>query len=239
MGTGHRMAALATDCAGVNGFNIDDPGASGAIPNKETGIVHLVSAAAESRSLAVPDCAGVRLALVMKTDGGDITLTVASAYDESGSTSVVFSDPGQFIVLESYEVASGTYAWRRIASDGVTGPAVSALTVAGNVGFGSNATDRVTVKGIYMTPANVSVSVPSITDPDIARVQVDVSSAFSIQPAVGDAVIAIPQEALPTNCRFQGAWVYQTDGVEIVFGSEGGNVVGASKNFKFLVIDLT
>ncbi|HYF52839.1 MAG TPA: hypothetical protein VEA41_01110, partial [Salinarimonas sp.] len=113
------------------------------------------------------------------------------------------------------------------------------VTMFGSFAQGADATDRVTVKGIYMTPANVAVAVPSITDPDIARVQVDVSSAFSIQPAVGDAVIAIPQEALPTNARLQGAFVYQTDGVEICFGSEGGNVTGANKNFKFLIIDLT
>ena len=105
--------------------------------------------------------------------------------------------------------------------------------------LGSNATDAAPVKGFYMTPAAVSVSVPSITDPDIARVQVDVSSAFSVQPAVGDAVIAIPLVALPTNARLQGAWVSATDQVEITFGSEGGNVTGASKNFKFLLIDLT
>ena len=113
------------------------------------------------------------------------------------------------------------------------------VTVPNSFAAGSNATDRVTVKGFYMSPSNVSVSVPSITDPDTARVQVDVSSAFSIQPAVGDVVVAIPQEALPSNCRLGGAWVYQTDGVEISFQSEGGNVTGASKNFKFFVIDLT
>lgn len=85
----------------------------------------------------------------------------------------------------------------------------------------------------------VSVTVPSITDPDIARVQVDVSAGSAFQPTVGDAVIAIPLAALPTNCRLQGAWVYQTDGVEVVFGSEGGNVTGAARNFKFLYIDCT
>lgn len=122
---------------------------------------------------------------------------------------------------------------------GQSGTALGTSQTVQTLTVGSNATDRVAVKGIYMSPSNVAVSVPSITDPDIARVQVDVSGAFSMQPAVGDAVIAIPQEALPTNARLQGAWVYQTDGVEITFGSEGGNVVGASKNFKFLVIDLT
>lgn len=134
------------------------------------------------------------------------------------------------IDLKNYEPALMAGAGIRVSDD---------LVATDTVAFGQNATDRVTIKGVYMTPANVAVAVPSITDPDIARVQVDVSGAFSMQPAVGDVVIAIPQEALPTNARLQGAFVYQTDGVEITFGSEGGNVTGASKNFKFLVIDLT
>lgn len=85
----------------------------------------------------------------------------------------------------------------------------------------------------------VSVTVPSITDPDIAKVDVDVSAGSDFQPKVGDAVIAIPLAALPTNARLQGAWVNATDQVQVVFGSEGGNVVGAARNFKFLYFDCT
>lgn len=104
--------------------------------------------------------------------------------------------------------------------------------------LGTSIADEVTVKGIYMSPT-VTVAVPSITDPDTARVQVSVASSFTVQPTVGDAVIAIPLAALPTNARLGGAWIYQTDGVEISFQSEGGNVTGANRDFKFLVIDLT
>lgn len=85
----------------------------------------------------------------------------------------------------------------------------------------------------------VSVTVPSITDPDIAKVDVDVSGGSTFQPAIGDAVIAIPLAALPTNCRLQNAWVTATDTVQVVFGSEGGDVTGAARNFKFLYIDCT
>lgn len=114
----------------------------------------------------------------------------------------------------------------------------------GNLIWGSDATDRVSVKGIYMSPANVSVAVPTIAN-DAAEngdsVAVDVSTAFSMQPAVGDAVIAIPQEALPTDCLLCGAYVTATDTITVTFMSKegGGGVTGASKNFKFLVIDLT
>lgn len=108
-------------------------------------------------------------------------------------------------------------------------------------GFASGAAalsaERATVKGTY-TSGVLAVAVPSITDPDIASVAVDVS-AMAFVPAVGDRVQAIPQEALPTNCRLQNAYVSATDTVTVVFGSEGGNVTGANKNFKFVFDDLT
>lgn len=85
----------------------------------------------------------------------------------------------------------------------------------------------------------VSVTVPSITDPDIAKVDVDVSGGSVFQPTIGDVVVAIPLAALPTNARLQGAWVTATDSVQVTFGSEGGSVVGAARNFKFLYIDCT
>lgn len=85
--------------------------------------------------------------------------------------------------------------------------------------------------------ATISVTVPSITDPDIAKVDVTVTTPQGV--AVGDAVLAVPLEALPTNCRQQGAYVSATDTVTIVYGSEGGNVTGAAKNYRFLVFDLT
>ncbi len=86
--------------------------------------------------------------------------------------------------------------------------------------------------------ATIAVTVPSITDPDCAKVDVDIS-AMDFQAKVGDAVIAVPLEALPTNCRLGGAWVNATDQVQVTFSSEGGNVTGAAKNFKFVIFDFT
>jgi len=85
----------------------------------------------------------------------------------------------------------------------------------------------------------IAVAVPSITDPDCAKVDVDVSAASTFAPKVGDAVIAIPLEALPTACRLSGAWVNATDQVQVTFSSEGGSVTGANKNFRFLYVDCT
>jgi len=103
--------------------------------------------------------------------------------------------------------------------------------------FGSDTAEGLEIKGWYVS-GTIATAVPSITDPDIAKVDVDLS-AMTFAPAVGDAVIAIPLEALPTMARLQGAWVSATDTVQVTFGSEGGNVTGANKNFKYLIIDLT
>ncbi len=69
---------------------------------------------------------------------------------------------------------------------------------------------------------------------------VDISS-LTFAAAVGDAVIANPLEALPTDCLLLGAYVSGTDTITVTFGSKeaGGGVTGANKNFSFLIFDLT
>lgn len=121
-----------------------------------------------------------------------------------------------------------------IPTSGVLADEITELPFA----FGASSGEQAAIKGFYYS-GTVSVTVPAITDPDIAKVDVSLASALVMQPAVGDAVIAIPLEALPTNARLQGAWINSTDQVQITFGSEGGNVVSGAKNFGFLVIDLT
>ena len=64
---------------------------------------------------------------------------------------------------------------------------------------------------------------------------------MTFAPAVGDMVIAIPLEALPTSAILCGAYVSNTDEVTVSFAAKegGAGVTGANKNFKFLLIDLT
>ncbi len=107
-----------------------DPGASGTIyADRQLGRLALVSLAAETRTLAVPTKAGIYLMLYMKTDGGDITLTATSGYDEAGNTSIVFSATGQYALFVSVEEGS-TYRWRLVSYDGVSGPGLSIDGVA-------------------------------------------------------------------------------------------------------------
>lgn len=109
-----------------------------------------------------------------------------------------------------------------------------------NLAVGTANGDRPLIKGIYLS-AVVAVAVPTIADAETDEVAVDVAAALTMQPAVGDVVIAIPQEALPTSAILNGAYVSATDTVTVSFGTKegGAGVTGANKNFKFLVIDLT
>lgn len=87
----------------------------------------------------------------------------------------------------------------------------------------------------YIFNDALSVTVPSITDPDSASVTETVTGV-----AVGDSVLAAdPTEALPTNCLFQNAYVSATDTVTFTFTSVGGNVTGAEKTFTVIVADRT
>lgn len=95
---------------------MDDPGASGTITvDRSPAYVPLNSATAESRTLARPTRAGAIVTIAMRVDGGDITLTVTGGYNEDGDTTFTLSDPGQFITLVACEIASATFAWRKLS----------------------------------------------------------------------------------------------------------------------------
>lgn len=173
-------------------------------------------------------------ALSTNGTGGAATLTggVATGTGVGGAVTITGGASGG---------ASGTGGAVAIDAGAATGGTAGAITIgatnATSTKIGNGGSESAAIKAIVHS-GTIAVAVPSITDPDIAKVDVDVSS-MTFAPAVGDAVIAIPSEALPTNCRLQGAQVSATDTVQVTFGSEGGNVTGANKNFKFLFIDLT
>lgn len=96
---------------------IADPGNAGAIPVKNSGSVQLVTAGAETRTLAVPTYVGQQMAISMKTDGGDAVVTVAAAINATGNNTVTFNDAGDTIVLLGIENGANK-RWKIIANDG-------------------------------------------------------------------------------------------------------------------------
>lgn len=115
-------------------FKINDPGAGGRIPGtRGVAFVGLTTSSAAVRTLAAPVKSGQLLGITMISHGGNCVVTVATAYDEVGGTTLTFTENGQSILLVSQEVATGVYAWRVLANDGVEGPTatLSGLKVTG------------------------------------------------------------------------------------------------------------
>ena len=140
-------------------YTINDPGASGTIVlDRNFGVLRLISATAESRTLPVPTKSGLQLLIDFVTDGGDVTLTVTSGYDEAGSTTMTFNDTGDYAQFISVEEGSGTYRWRLTAFDGVTGPSSTAgsLTLAGSLSVGTTAL----VTGVATLTGGVANGIP-------------------------------------------------------------------------------
>lgn len=100
---------------------VADPGNAGAIPVTEGwGVCSLVSAGAETRTLADPQRVGARISFGFKTDGGStgIAITAATAVNQAGNTVLTFADAGDHLVLEAIEIGAAL-AWRVVANDGV------------------------------------------------------------------------------------------------------------------------
>lgn len=107
-----------------NASDIPDPGDTGSIVvDRQFGYCPLVSAAAETRTLPIPTKPGIYLLLYMKTDGGDITLTATSGFDEAGNTTITFNDEGDYVQLVSVDdtTTADTYRWRVVGYDGCSG----------------------------------------------------------------------------------------------------------------------
>ena len=95
-----------------------DPGDAGVIGIENYGaIVELVSAAAETRTLATPLRPGILATIRMKTDGGDITMTAAGTLNVAANNTAVFADVGDQLVLLSVSATTG-YRWEIVVNTG-------------------------------------------------------------------------------------------------------------------------
>lgn len=97
---------------------ITDPGNAGAIPAR-AGDCQLVTAGAETRTLADPVKVGMLLHLRLLTDGGDGVVTAASPVNATGNNTLTFAEAGDSIILLSTRDAASAYCWRVVVNDGV------------------------------------------------------------------------------------------------------------------------
>jgi hypothetical protein len=96
---------------------ITDPGASGAIPVANSGYVPLVTAGAETRTIAAPTFSGQELLLYMKTNGGNCVITCSTTVNETGNNTITFDNTGESCRLVGVEEGSNR-RWRLTAVDG-------------------------------------------------------------------------------------------------------------------------
>ena len=97
---------------------IADPGDAGAIPVTASGTCPLVTAGAETRTLAIPTQVGRMLSLAFKTDGGNCVITVASPVNQANNNTLTFADAGDQLLLVAIDEGAAL-AWRIVCNDGV------------------------------------------------------------------------------------------------------------------------
>lgn len=98
---------------------LTDPGTGVAIPVTRSATVAIVTAAAETNTLAIPTFLGQKLVLFMDTRvGGDRVITSAQAINQTGNTIMTFGAARDAIVLEAITVG-GVLRWLVTGNDGV------------------------------------------------------------------------------------------------------------------------
>lgn len=120
VGTGASQVAVGNHVHTYAQSNtIADPGDAGAIAVTGSGSCALVTAGAETRTIAIPSYKGYTVNLYLDTDGGDCVITAASAINQAGNNTITLDDAGDWISLRAISVG-GTLAWRVVANDGCT-----------------------------------------------------------------------------------------------------------------------
>ncbi len=100
-------------------YAMEDPGASKPIRvDRQLAVVPIKTAAAEARTLTQPTKAGLTCTVVLRTDGGDLTLTVTGGYNQAAATTLTFAEAGDFVTFRSIQVGS-LYYWRIVEYEGV------------------------------------------------------------------------------------------------------------------------
>ena len=122
IGAGKVTTAMLADNADVNAKKINDPGPGEPIPVTGSGYVEIaIGDAAETNSLAAPIFVGQELTIyAVSVDGaGTRTITVASAFNTDGDTTIQLDEAGQTVVLRAIKIGDAL-AWRVIVADGAT-----------------------------------------------------------------------------------------------------------------------
>ena len=195
--------------------NLVDPGASGTITFSMWGqICSVVTATAESRTLDQAIRPGILAAICLKTDGGNLTLTVTGGYNRDADTSITFADAGDYVILYSVDIG-GSYYWRVIAQEGTSAAMEDSTFDSLVVGTMSAASVLVTsisaatamsaasilatnVSASNLTADNLTATTTAISVPAITATNITIGTGLTV-PSIVAATAASIKSVLATN----------------------------------------
>lgn len=96
---------------------VADPGNAGAIPVITSGHVEIVTAGAETRTLAAPSFLGQQMLISLKTDGGDCVITCATTVNQTGNNTITHNDAGDALLLVAKQNGANR-RWSVVSNDG-------------------------------------------------------------------------------------------------------------------------
>ncbi len=198
-------------------WNIADPGTGKALPNDRTGTINIVTGSSgETNTLAAPRRAGIELAINMLTDGGgDRVITVASAINALGTTTITLNTAGDYYLLRSYKYGS-VFRWKLVAMPaienmiGLTATAAELNALDGQTwvtGAGAGITtgtgtvyknSRMLLGGIYYSNILIDLTglASSTTDLDIIGVSTTPAYLGRITAAEHGTILAVRMTCL-------------------------------------------
>lgn len=171
-------------------------------------LFNLISTAAETRTLARPEKEGSIVTLHMQTDGGDITVTVTGNYNETGDSTLVFSDVGQSATFVGLATSAGVYFWRLISHWGI-----------GN----TSPTEAASLDGLTATAAEINARAAAAS----RRVAVTDASTYTVLAANSGKIHVMPD--FTASCTL--ALPALADGLDYTFISKA--VAADAQNWIF------
>ena len=118
-GSGGRPQRERIYSLGVEPDKIPDPGNAGAIDVTRSGYCLIVTAQAETRTLARPSFVGQVLDIIMQTDGGDGVITVTGTINQTGNNTITLNDAGDHVRLVG-SLSGTTLQWKVTTNDTAT-----------------------------------------------------------------------------------------------------------------------
>ena len=186
-------------------------------PDRQFSVFRLVSAGAETRTVPNPTKSGLQFALNRVTIAGTIAITFSRAFNEAGDTVINCTAAGQIATFESVEDGAGTYVWRLISNDGMTGvttavpgaitvtgaltgaSSIKSTSATGGVGYGTGAGGAVT----QITSSSTGVTLNKITG-QITTVALTTAAAAEERFTVTNSTVAAT-DTITLGTTYNGA----------------------------------